>query len=231
MATTVTVQKLPDQVTRALVRKIVRKEISEKPPSEIEICEEYGVSKIVAREVLSKLVSLRLITVRSGKRMVIRPQEEWDFLNPLLLEVAPTGTKERVLEELLYIRELLEPSIVSLAAKSATPEQIERIEKVLADMKACAHESDHFYELDYEFHSLLAEASQNMILAYLIKSLQGLYRISMQVTDRNPIGVPAAIQDHEQVMQALKAGDEVNARKFMEDHLQLVREGLRLGGE
>ena len=230
METTVTIQKLPDQVVRALAQQIVRGEIKDNPPSEIEICDQYGVSKTVAREVIARLVALKLITVRSGKRMIIRPQADWDFLNPLLLEVAPIETKKRVLEELLFLRELIEPAIVQLAAKNATSEQLRIIEKLVIAMKEHSVDSDQFHELDYEFHSILAEASQNMILSYFLKSLQGLYRISMQVTDSNPKGVPSAIQDHEQILQSIREGDEIKAQKSMEDHLQLVKEGLRLGG-
>jgi DNA-binding FadR family transcriptional regulator len=53
--------KLSDQVTRAVARRIANGEIGDDvpPPTELEICQEFGVSKTTAREVIRSLVECR----------------------------------------------------------------------------------------------------------------------------------------------------------------------------
>ena len=76
-------------MTRALVRSIVNGEIGEStpPPTEQEICRDFGVSKTTAREVVRSLAALGLVEVRHGRRMRVRAVDEWNHLDPLLLEV------------------------------------------------------------------------------------------------------------------------------------------------
>ena len=114
--------KLSDQVTRVLAGRIVNGDIglAELPPTEQDICEEFGVSKTTAREVIGALASRGLVTVRHGRRMEIRPVSEWNHLDPLLLELndSPDGVR-KTLGDLHDLRMLLEPEIAAFAISIA----------------------------------------------------------------------------------------------------------------
>src|SRR5712691_9276956 len=126
--------KLSEQVTRVLAGRIVNGELGDAdlPPTEQDICAEFGVSKTTAREVIGALASRGLVTVRHGRRMEIRPVSEWNHLDPLLLELNhdPEAVRE-TLGDLHDLRMLLEPEIAARAALMATEEQLARMRQAL----------------------------------------------------------------------------------------------------
>ena len=81
--------KLSDQVTRALARRIANGEFAGEvpPPTESEICAEFGVSKTTAREVIRSLAERGFVEVRQGRRMQVRDATEWNQLDPLMIEL------------------------------------------------------------------------------------------------------------------------------------------------
>ena len=85
-ADAVKVQTLPVQVAARLVRRIAT---GGPAPSETEICQEFGVSRIVARETIKILAALDIVEVAQGRRVVVRPRDEWDYLSPQLIEWLP----------------------------------------------------------------------------------------------------------------------------------------------
>jgi len=131
--------KLSDQVTRVLAGRIVNGEIGEAglPPTEQDICAEFGVSKTTAREVIGALAARGLVTVRHGRRMEIRAVSEWNHLDPLLLELNddPESVR-RTLGDLHDLRMLLEPEIAARAALMASDEQLIRMEKAVERMRS-----------------------------------------------------------------------------------------------
>src|SRR5215217_4873335 len=86
----VKVRTLPVQVAARLTRRFVTgDEFDGRAPSELDITEEFGVSRVVARETLKILASLDIVDVAQGRRVVVRPRDEWDYLSPLLVEWLP----------------------------------------------------------------------------------------------------------------------------------------------
>src|SRR5262249_4688127 len=75
--------KLSDQVTRELARRIANGEIGEDVPlpTELEICQEFGVSKVTAREVIRSLAERGFVDVRQGRRMQLRRASAWNQLD------------------------------------------------------------------------------------------------------------------------------------------------------
>ncbi len=117
----VKVRTLPVQVAAHLTRRIVSGAVEDGPfPSELDISQEFGVSRVVARETLKILASLDIVDVAQGRRVVVRPRAEWDYLSPLLVEWLPGETVTELLQELDQMRVLLEPELAAMAAASVT---------------------------------------------------------------------------------------------------------------
>ena len=101
----VKVRTLPVQVAAHLTRRIVEGGIAEgRAPSELDISREFGVSRVVARETLKILASLDIVDIAQGRRVVVRPQAEWDYLSPLLAEWLPEEHVDGLLRELHQVR-------------------------------------------------------------------------------------------------------------------------------
>jgi DNA-binding FadR family transcriptional regulator len=216
--------KLSDQVTRALARRIVNGEIGETtpPPTEQDICREFEVSKTTAREVVRALAGLGLVEVRHGRRMRVRPVEEWNLLDPLLLELNDDpDVVRRYLADLHDVRMLLEPEIAARAALRANTGQVTRMRAIVARMEKLLNDPDAYLEVDLAFHRELAAATDNVVLGFLLDSVRELLRVSRRVTQLTG-ALAEATQAHRQILDAVAAGEAETARQAMRAHLLTV---------
>lgn len=216
--------KLSDQVTRALARRIVNGEIgdAEPPPTEVDICSEFGVSKTTAREVIRALSERGLVEVRHGRRMRVRPPSEWNHLDPLLLELTDDpAVIRRYLADLHDVRMLLEPEIAARAALRADPGQLARLRAYLGEMAQLEESTDAYVEIDLAFHRELAAAADNVVLGFVLDSVGELLRVSRKVT--NMLGSLAAVTEaHSRIVDAVAAREPEAARQAMRAHLLTV---------
>jgi DNA-binding FadR family transcriptional regulator len=217
-------RKLGDQVVRVIAARIVNGEIGgdRPPPTEQDICAEFGISKTTAREVIGSLAAKGLVDVRHGRRMRVRSAAEWNQLDPLLLELRDDPeTVRRHMADLHDVRLLLEPEMAARAATLATPEQLERMREAVEVMLGLESDPDAYLEVDIAFHNELAEASGNVVLAYILDSVRELLRASRRQS--NLLGeLPAATQYHRQVYEAILAREPEAARQAMRTHLLMA---------
>ncbi|MFZ0039874.1 MAG: FadR/GntR family transcriptional regulator [Solirubrobacteraceae bacterium] len=217
--------KLSDQVTRALARRIANGEIGDgvPPPTELEICQEFDVSKATAREVIRSLAERGFVEVHQGRRMQVRPASEWNQLDPLMIElIDDPGVARRYLADVHYVRTLIEPEVAARAALSAGDEQISRARDAVEAMATLEGDPDGYLEADLAFHRELAAATGSVILAFVLDSLGELQRLSRRVTNRLLRRLPEATREHWRILDAVAAGKPEQAREAMQAHLKTV---------
>jgi DNA-binding FadR family transcriptional regulator len=215
------VQKLSDQVTRRLARQIVAG-IDLDParlPTEQEICEAFDVSKTVAREAVARLEAARLVTVRHGRRMTARPESEWDYLHPLVVELQDAEGSRRLLTELTDIRLLIEPEMAARAASHASESNIALLGSQIDTMRRSRDDPDAYTEVDIAFHQEIMRASGNRVIAHIVDSIRDLMRASRQWTNVVPQGLEGATEGHVAIFKAVRARDASGAREAMRDHI------------
>ncbi|TQM11632.1 GntR family transcriptional regulator [Pseudonocardia kunmingensis] len=212
----VKVRTLPMQVAARLVERIAT---GGPAPSELEISQEFGVSRIVARETLKILASLDIVDIAQGRRVAVRPPEEWDYLNPLLAEWLPEEQVVTLLRELHQVRLLLEPELAAMAAANMTDETLARLRQEMDRMTALTGEPDHYLEADHAFHMEICRAANNRILDRIMYSARWLGTASRRVTNAPRGSLHRATDAHARVLAALEARDPEAARAAMRDHL------------
>lgn len=223
--TEVRVRKLPRQVAAVLGRRIVSAAAGgpDVPlPTEHEICADFRVSRSVAREALSILAGLNMVTISQGKRVTLRPMREWDYLSPLMLELLPTEQVHRLLGELHEVRLMLEPGIAARAAELISPEGLARLQAALGQMAALEAEPDAYLEQDLRFHMELCWAQRNRVLERIVYSCRWLLTASREVTNAAPQPMGSVTEAHRQIYLAVKARDPAAARHAMAAHLETV---------
>jgi DNA-binding FadR family transcriptional regulator len=217
--------KLSDQVTRALARRIANGEFADEvpPPTELEICREFGVSKTTAREVIRSLAERGFVDVRQGRRMQVRDASEWNQLDPLMIELIDDPViARRYLADVHYVRTLIEPEVAARAALSASEDQIERARETVEVMAGLEDDPDAYLEADVAFHRELAAATESVILAFVLDSLAELQQLSRRVTNRLLHRMPEATREHRRILDAVAARKPERARKAMQAHLKTV---------
>jgi len=216
----VKVRTLPVQVAAHLTRRIVGGEFSDgRGPSELDIAREFGVSRVVARETLKVLASLDIVDVAQGRRVVVRPPAEWDYLSPLLIEWLPAELVGELLQELDQMRVLLEPELAAMAAVSVTDETLERLRNEIGRMAALEGDPNAYLEVDHEFHMEICRAAENRILDRIMYSARWLGTASRRITNEAPAALCKATADHTEIYEALVARDPDRARAAMRKHL------------
>jgi flavin reductase (DIM6/NTAB) family NADH-FMN oxidoreductase RutF len=137
-----------------------------------------------------------------------------------LLGVAP--------EEMLAAQESVEPVLAELAAQRGTPDDWDRLAKLIDRSDVAIDDPARFNELALEFHTGIAVLAGNRALLACVRSL-GLVQ-SGHYTDRGSAETArAAVRGHRELLAALRSGDPGAARAEMARHLSAVRSQLQIG--
>ncbi|HHP6260955.1 TPA: FadR/GntR family transcriptional regulator [Acinetobacter baumannii] len=207
-------------IVQQLGLKIVSGEISEneKLPSEVDLCEEYKVSRPVFREAIRVLNAKGLTYSRPKIGTVVRPKEEWHLLDPdVLFWLIQTTPEHEFFKTLSTVRRVLEPELAYIAASTANEEDIERIKQAYEGMEK-ATTVEEFIEPDIKFHLAIAKATHNDLLAYMSKMLVLPLQQSIQVTSLRPNLQGHSLPRHKAILTAIENKDPLSAR-----HASLVQ--------
>ncbi|KQK44913.1 FadR family transcriptional regulator [Acinetobacter baumannii] len=207
-------------IVQQLGLKIVSGEISEneKLPSEVDLCEEYKVSRPVFREAIRVLNAKGLTYSRPKIGTVVRPKEEWHLLDPdVLFWLIQTMPEHEFFKTLSTVRRVLEPELAYIAASTANEEDIERIKQAYEGMEK-ATTVEEFIEPDIQFHLAIAKATHNDLLAYMSKMLVLPLQQSIQVTSLRPNLQGHSLPRHKAILTAIENKDPLSAR-----HASLVQ--------
>jgi DNA-binding FadR family transcriptional regulator len=224
---------LPEKIAQDLMQRILTGEYDDSSilPSERVLQDSYGVSRTVVREALKLLAARGLVTTGNGQGAVIGKNLTAPAIDALLLAFHRAHVR---LDDLLNTRLLIEPEVAALAAQHATPLQIRRLHELtqsladLADSDQPAQAASRSYDLNAQFHTLLAQASQNPVLEILIALLVGIIWRQLNTVDlRQPTEQHARTAGlHEAIVRAVAGRDPAAARRAMIDHLVATRQGL-----
>ena len=226
---------LPVQVAQSLLQRIISEEFTAGTvlPSERELQDHYEVSRPVVREAIKLLAARGIIATNSGQGAVVASDMTSPARDALVLAFF---RGHACAEDILDTRMLLEPEIAAQAARQATPLQIRRLISVAHAFDASDADNEEtrlrveerWPTTDGHFHSLLAEASQNPVMAILIEVIVG---ILWQHRRTERAFVPDvqrhhAQEQHQQIAAAVAARDPEAARVAMIEHLTATREAL-----
>jgi GntR family transcriptional repressor for pyruvate dehydrogenase complex len=197
-------------------------------PSEGKLAEALGVSRLTVREATRTLQARGLLEITQGRRpRVAAPNGALlgDFF-----EIA-VRRDPRALLDLLDVRRALEVHIATLAARRATKGDIADMEMSIAAMRAGEGESEAFHAADVRFHENLAAASGNRMLVFLIEALAGPLRESRLRSFAGHRarggGVEDVVQQHQAILDGVKARSPKAAAQAMREHLEQTERDLR----
>ena len=205
----------------------------DKLPSEAAIMAEFGVSRTVVREAISKLQASGLVDTRHGVgSFVIGPA-------PLASDgagfrIAPEQVATlRDVVALLELRIGVETEAASLAAVRRQPADLAAMRGALDAMASAVDVGDDAVAADFRFHLEVARATGNPHFADLMTTLGSMVIPRARLTAGAP---PDATQqaylrrvqvEHESILDAIAAQDADAARAAMRTHLANSRERRR----
>ncbi len=192
-------------------------------PPERELAERFQVSRTSVREALRALEMQGIIESRQGGGTFVRSADP-DALIPPLAAAILRGRRE--LEEILDVREMLEPGIARRAAERATSEHITEMEQLLERQRGCIARGQSFVDEDTAFHYQLALASDNRVLLGLHNVILDLLRESRQSYLHVPDRPQLSLRGHEAILAAVRKHDGDAAYRATYYHISEVRKGI-----
>lgn len=194
----------------------------DKLPSERELGEQFEVSRTAVREAMKTLRQKGLVEINPGRGTFVIDSTSQAMRHSLGLMVKIEQLEGT--QNLVEVREIIEPEIAALAARRATYEDFAAMSESITAMDNALDDADAFIEADLNFHLALAEGTQNALVLVLIDALIDVLRELRKRTSQTPGGLERAQYHHKLILQAVERRDLDGARECMRTHMQQVRE-------
>lgn len=186
-------------------------------PSETELANAFQISKPTVRDALRHLSVLGLVEIRQGRPSTIG-QINSDTLSQIF-RFAIAGAKHRF-KDIIEIRRAIECLAAPAAAANITDFEIEELNVILDKLKSSKNRFDEWVVWDVRFHRLIATASRNALLPFLMDAIRGIMEDEIHALyTRKEIRDPEkTYQRHVALASAIAKHDERLALALMEEH-------------
>ena len=227
----VTPEKLSTAVIRQIEQLILRGILrpGERLPPERELAERLKVSRPSLRDAIAGLQNAGLLTAKPGAGVYVADVLGSAFA-PALIELF--ARHDEAVFDYLSFRRDLEALAAERAAKHGSDTDLAVVDAVFQKMEA-AHakrNAEEEAQLDAQFHMAIIEASHNVVMLHMMRSMYELLRggvfYNRQVMFKQRTSRAALLDQHRTINNALLARDGAAARGAVEAHMDFVKAAL-----
>ncbi len=200
-------------------------EPGERLPSETKLASEFSVSRATIREALRSLAENGLIIKTPGAKGGSFVQYVDHHALAIVLGDRLKSTLELgniSYEEVAQVRSSLDIPSSRLAAANRTKEQITALREIVDEEKDADVTDEEVPDLNIRFHSSLAEATGNRLLAAIIATLYRVARPLAFIHADVEVGRDA-VRQHIEIVTAVEEQDVEGAAEAMRRHLEYLR--------
>lgn len=202
-----------------------------KLPTEAEMSRQFGVSRTVVREAVSRLKSEGMLASRQGAGVFVRADAH---LKPLRIESLASRSEQSVVQ-IVELRRAIEAESAALAAERRTRADLDAMRNALRDLDRASGRGEDGVAEDVRFHRTIAEASRNpyflSVLEFLGQFLPGATRVTRANESRRADFARAVKEEHAAVLAAIDKGDATVARRAATRHMVNAVKRIRLAGK
>lgn len=226
----------PEKLSQSVVRQIERLILlgvlrpGERLPSERDLSERLGVSRPSLREALGELQEAGLLITRAGAGIYVAEVLGSAF-SPALITLF--ASHDEAVFDYVSFRRDLEGIAAERAARLGSDADLAVVDAIFQKMEA-AHRKrnpDDEAQLDAEFHMAIIEASHNVIMLHMMRSMFDLLRAGVFYNRSIMFDQKATratlLDQHRAINAAIQARDPEAARAAVRAHLDFVEVALR----
>ncbi len=215
------------QIEQLILRGILRP--GERLPSERELSERMGVSRPSLREAIADLQSRGLLETRAGAGIYVAAVLDSAFSEALVTLFA---AHDEALFDYIDFRRDMEGLAAERAARLGSDTDLEVVHTLYQKMETAHSKRNPAEEaaLDAEFHLSIIEASHNVVMLHMMRSMFNLLRegvfYNRQIMFKQRTTRDTLLAQHRAINDALQSRDPAAARNAVEAHLNYVEKAL-----
>ena len=215
------------QVEELILRGVLRP--GERLPAERELADRLGVSRPSLRDAIGALQESGLLTARPGAGVYVADVLGSAFA-PALTQLF--ARHDEAVFDYLSFRRDMEGLAAERSARLASDTDLKVVQAVFDKMEA-AHSkrnSEDEAQLDAQFHMAIIEASHNVVMLHMMRSMYELLRegvfYNRQVMFKQRTTRQVLLDQHRAINAALQARNPEAARAAVDAHLNYVEASL-----
>lgn len=214
---------IPGKIVAQIKENIINQEIKpgDRLPSERELAEMFAVSRTSVREALRALEIIGVINTAWGDGSYVSDDIEDSLSESIDMLFSLSGHNH---EQVFQLRRAVEVETISLAARRATKEDVDRL-RALFDKIENAGNPFQSADYDNKFHNEIARISGNIFFINLLKSVTNIMVSFILLARENIIfskNMPIISKQHMDMIKAIEENNESLARKVMLQHLETI---------
>lgn len=213
---------LADRVTQRLAEQLRSGvyPINSRLPTEKAMSEEFGISRTIVREAISRLKSEGLVETRQGSgTVVLDPRSSASFR----LNVNEDDPAEGVLR-IIELRCGIEAQMAALAAERGTAADMREIRRALEDIEAAVEAGGDGVKEDLALHMAISRAAKNPyfgeLLGMLTRALHDAIRLTRSNEARRADLTDEVRAEHKAIVDAIASRDPAAARAAAFRHME-----------
>ena len=220
-------QSVVRQIELLILRGILRP--GERLPSERELSDRFGVSRPSLREAVAELQEAGLLVSRANAGIYVADVLGSAF-SPALTKLF-SHHEEAVFDYIAFRRDM-EGLAAERATRYGSDTDLAVVNSVFEKMEAAHKKRDPSDEalLDADFHLAIIEASHNVVMLHMMRSMYDLLRggvfYNRQIMFKQRLTRTSLLDQHRAINVALQKRDGAKARAAIEEHLDFVKQAL-----
>ncbi|MCA0984445.1 FadR family transcriptional regulator [Halobacillus yeomjeoni] len=188
----------------------------EKFPGELELANEFEVSRNSIREALKSLQLMGVIESFPGRGTFVTKEAVRKIQNSELVSLL--SDNEGSYMELLEVRMAIEAQASYLAAQRVDDEGIVKLENALRELEERMKKREDYAMQGFHFHMCIAELSQNQYILKFFQTISEELIAQRNLQYQEKIDTDKSLKDHIDIFEAIKNRDADKAREAMHKH-------------
>ncbi len=197
----------------------------DKLPPEREFAVILGISRTSLREAFKTLAAMGLVKIIHGKGVFVQQPNEASELGILTSLILPSDPG--AITDIFHIRMVIELLAIKWAVQRCAKTEMNKLLREIKDIQMAADNSKFslikFYEHDYRFHMLLAEAAHSPLLMSIMRDVMRYCAECRRKTLKKEYRPFSSIVEHSEIVEAIKRRDLQMARQAITRHITNVK--------
>lgn len=184
-------------------------------PSEPELCERFGFSRIVIREAIKSLVAKGMLVVSRRIGTLVLEPTQWNLFDPQVIawRAKSAESDPTMARDLMELRRIVEPAAVRLAAERASDGERRALRAAYMAMERAVAGKGDYVEADLAFHTTILSACGNQYIRQMQEALAAMLKASFEIVSQKPGGPAQSLPMHEAVCVAIEKGNAAQAER------------------